>query len=125
MLCVDAAFDKLRVWSLTEYDKVLYLDADTLITQNLDHLFLKNELTAPYTPRNCRCEYSFVASPEHFTISSGFFLCEPSTQRFQQMEELISHPSPDPDDIEQFGGSWHWGDQEMLRVVFTQLEYCL
>lgn len=38
------------------------------------------------------------------------------------MVELASGPSPDPDDLAQFNGTWHWGDQEMLRVVFTQLK---
>merc|ERR1711879_863192 len=39
----------------------------------------------------------------------------------EQMLDLASKPSPDPSDLEQFGGTWHWGDQEMLKVVFTQL----
>lgn len=117
----DAAFDKLTVWSLYQFDKVVFLDADTLIVQNIDHLFNHPELTAPYTPANCQCNVEFHTNPVYFTISSGFFVCEPSERRFNQILKLASGPSPDPADVEQFGGNWHWGDQEMLRVVFTQL----
>lgn len=118
--------------------KVVFLDADTLIVQNIDHLFNLPELSAPYTPANCQCNVEFHTNPVYFTISSGFFVCEPSERRyshacvtalvaelthcrFNQILELASGPSPDPSDVEQFGGNWHWGDQEMLRVVFTQL----
>ena len=115
------AFDKLNVWTLTRFDKVLFLDADTLMVQNIDHLFNESELTAPYTPTNCQCHADFHNNPIYFTISSGFFLCKPSIDRFEHMVAIASGPSPDPDDLAQFGGTWHWGDQEMLRVEFTQL----
>lgn len=32
--------NKVYLWSLSQYDRVLYLDADTLVPANLDHLFL-------------------------------------------------------------------------------------
>ncbi|CAI5525495.1 unnamed protein product, partial [Closterium sp. Naga37s-1] len=35
-------YRKLHVWRLEEYDWVLYLDVDVLITRNLDHLFPSN-----------------------------------------------------------------------------------
>jgi len=117
----EGAFDKLNVWTLTDYEKILFLDADTLIVQNIDHLFNYDELTAPYTPTNCQCHADFAKNPVYFTISSGFFILKPSMERFQQVVQLASGPSPDPDDLAQFEGTWHWGDQEMLRVVFTQL----
>ena len=30
---------KLEIWRLTEYRRVVYLDADTIVTQNIDELF--------------------------------------------------------------------------------------
>lgn len=115
------AFEKLQVWGLIQFDKVLFLDADTLIVQNVDHLLNHPELTAPYTPTNCQCNAEYHKDPVYFTISSGFFVCEPSMERMNQIITLANNPSPDPADQEQFGGTWHWGDQEMLRVVFKQL----
>lgn len=32
-------FDKLNIFSLTEYEKIIYLDLDFLILSNIDHLF--------------------------------------------------------------------------------------
>ena len=32
-------FDKLNIFNLTEYEKIVYLDSDFLILDNLDHLF--------------------------------------------------------------------------------------
>ena len=38
-------FDKLNVFSLTEYEKVVYLDSDMLILENIDHLFNQPPIT--------------------------------------------------------------------------------
>lgn len=32
-------FNKLHIWNLVEYDKVIYLDSDMLVVKNIDHLF--------------------------------------------------------------------------------------
>lgn len=117
-----SAFDKLNVWKLTQFEKVLFMDADTLVVQNIDHLFNEPELSAPPTPKNCQADQDFALYPNYYTISSGFFICVPSVERWNQMLDLASKPSPDPEDLEQFNGTWHWGDQQMLRVVFQQLE---
>ena len=34
-------FTKLRVWSLTDYVKCVFLDADTVVLQNIDELFAR------------------------------------------------------------------------------------
>ncbi|KAH7135866.1 nucleotide-diphospho-sugar transferase [Dendryphion nanum] len=36
---------KLRLWQLTDYDKIVYLDADSFLLQNLDALFTDPELS--------------------------------------------------------------------------------
>lgn len=118
---LGGAFDKLSVWNLVEFEKVLFLDADTLIVQNIDHLLNLEELSAPFTPKNCACNHDFVNNPEYFAISSGFFVCAPSSKRYKEILELASKPSPDPEDLAQFEGKWHWGDQEMIKVLFTQI----
>ncbi|KAF1997344.1 glycosyltransferase family 8 protein [Amniculicola lignicola CBS 123094] len=38
---------KLRLWELTDYDKILYLDADSFLLQNLDGLFTNKALSMP------------------------------------------------------------------------------
>eukprot|EP00276_Gloeochaete_wittrockiana_P019197 CAMPEP_0184341890 /NCGR_PEP_ID=MMETSP1089-20130417/10493_1 /TAXON_ID=38269 ORGANISM="Gloeochaete wittrockiana, Strain SAG46.84" /NCGR_SAMPLE_ID=MMETSP1089 /ASSEMBLY_ACC=CAM_ASM_000445 /LENGTH=288 /DNA_ID=CAMNT_0026670433 /DNA_START=27 /DNA_END=893 /DNA_ORIENTATION=- len=118
----EQAFTKLRIWNMTEYTKIMWMDSDTLVVDNIDHLFNEPELTAPHTPSHCGCGPEWVKGSPYHTVSSGFFVSEPSTARFDQMMDLMKKPSPDPDDAAQYNGSWHWGDQEMLRVVFNQLE---
>ena len=38
-------FDKLNIFSLTEYDKIVYLDSDMIILENIDELFNLEPLT--------------------------------------------------------------------------------
>lgn len=39
-------FDKLQLWGLTEYEKILYLDSDMLVMQNIDDLFERPSFSA-------------------------------------------------------------------------------
>ena len=39
-------FVKLRLWQLTEYDRCIFLDADTLVLKNIDRLFEYPEFAA-------------------------------------------------------------------------------
>lgn len=39
-------FTKLNIWKFVDYDKLVYLDADTIVLENIDNLFNNNELSA-------------------------------------------------------------------------------
>ena len=39
-------YSKFRLWQLTEYDKIIFIDADLLILRNIDFLFGMPEITA-------------------------------------------------------------------------------
>ena len=39
-------FTKINIWKQTEYSKIIYLDADTLVLNNIDELFDVEELAA-------------------------------------------------------------------------------
>lgn len=39
-------FNKLNAWLLEQYEKVLYIDVDTIVLYNLDHLFEHPEISA-------------------------------------------------------------------------------
>ncbi len=62
-------YGKLAVWTLTEYDKVVYIDVDTLVLQNIDDLFLRPELAA----------VPDIYSTDKF--SSGLMVLQPNLQR--------------------------------------------
>ena len=47
------ALNKLRVFNLTQYKKVLWMDGDTLVLKNVDHLFKKPMGTMAFTYACC------------------------------------------------------------------------
>ncbi|KAG6403885.1 hypothetical protein SASPL_136119 [Salvia splendens] len=57
-------YSKLRLWQLLDYDKVMFIDADLIVTRSLDHFFTHPQISA--APNN----------KEIFT--SGLMLLEPS-----------------------------------------------
>lgn len=90
-----AAYTKLRAWELDDYDKVVFLDADTIVVQNVDDLFARPAL---------------AAAPDFFLpdrFSSGVMVIEPSRALFQRMVEALS-----------LLGSYDGGDQGFLNLFF-------
>jgi glycogenin glucosyltransferase len=89
---------KLNLWSLDQYERVIFLDADTLVLQNIDHLFdLPKDIT-------------FAASPElgfPDCFNSGFMVLSPSATTYAELTKLAG-------EIESFDG----GDQGLLNVYF-------
>lgn len=85
---VQAELTKLHVWNLTRFQKVVYLDADTLVVANIDELF-----TLP-------C--SFAAAPDIFPpdrFNAGVMVIEPNAQVFRDMLAAVGNlPSYDGGD---------------------------
>ena len=66
-------FTKLHAWNLTQYKKCVFLDADTLVLQNVDELFHHAELSA----------VPDVGWPDCF--NSGVFVFEPSRVTYEAL----------------------------------------
>src|ERR1700733_15331940 len=84
---------KLHVFRLTQYSKIIFLDADVLPVRQLSHLF-----TLPY-------EFSAVPDvgwPDIF--NSGMMVLTPGEDKFQDIRELVKSR-----------GSWDGGDQGILN----------
>lgn len=91
---------KLHLWAQTQYEKILFLDADTLVLSNLDHLF-DIELTS---------SFELAASPEvgfSDCFNSGLMLLRPSATTFSDLMHLAST-------VASFDG----GDQGLLNIYF-------
>lgn len=69
-------FSKINAWRLTQYSKCVFLDADTLILQNVDELFGRDELSAAPD----------IGWPDCF--NSGVFVFEPLLETFSGLMEL-------------------------------------
>lgn len=107
-------FTKLRVFSLTEYERVLYVDADCVVTRNIDHL-LERDTPFAFAPslqplRKCEkpemqkyvfrykdadwCQ-SHSKSLYHGTIelynhNAGVMLLEPRLSTFSALVQLMN-----------------------------------
>jgi len=86
----------VRCWTLTQYTKCVFLDADTLIIQNCDELFDREELSAAPD----------AGWPDCF--NSGVFVFRPNINTYK---ELISHAFST--------GSFDGGDQGLLNTFFS------
>jgi glycogenin len=91
----DNVFTKLRIWELVDFDRVVLLDADTLVLQNVDDLFERP---------------AFAAAPDFFLpdhFNSGVMVVAPSRKTFADMRTaLVTH------------GSYDGGDQGFLNTFF-------
>ncbi|KAI3853796.1 hypothetical protein MKW92_052213 [Papaver armeniacum] len=87
-------YSKFRLWQLTDYDKIISIDADLLILRNIDFLFGIPEITA---------------AGNNATLShSGVMVIKPSNCTFQLLMDHIN-------EIESYNG----GDQGYLNEIFT------
>lgn len=73
---LGVTFSKINCWRLTQYSKCVFLDADTLVLQNVDELFDREELSAAPD----------IGWPDCF--NTGVFVFEPSLQTFHNLLEL-------------------------------------
>ncbi|XP_057809126.1 putative UDP-glucuronate:xylan alpha-glucuronosyltransferase 4 [Salvia miltiorrhiza] len=64
-------YSKLRLWQLVEYDKVMFIDADLIVTRNLDGFFGHPQISA--------------AGNDRHMFNSGLMLLEPSACTFRTL----------------------------------------
>jgi len=92
---LGVTFTKLHCWTLTQYSKCVFLDADTLALKNIDDLFNHPELTAT----------SDIGWPDCF--NSGMFVFVPSQDTYNRLLEFAKEE-----------GSFDGGDQGLLNTFF-------
>ncbi|KAG5033945.1 hypothetical protein JHK87_008855 [Glycine soja] len=87
-------YSKFRLWQLTDYDKVIFIDSDIIVLRNLDILFHFPQITA--------------TGNDQSIFNSGIMVIEPSKCTFRT---LMRHR----DDVVSYNG----GDQGFLNEVFV------
>ncbi|ESN90283.1 hypothetical protein HELRODRAFT_71005, partial [Helobdella robusta] len=93
---LGVTFTKLHCWRLTQFKKCVFLDADTLVLQNVDDLFEREELSAA----------ADVGWPDCF--NSGVFVYRPSEKTYEDLLKFaLDH------------GSFDGGDQGLLNSFFS------
>ena len=93
---LNVTFTKLHCWTLTEYKKCVFLDADTLVVQNIDELFDRKEFSAAPD----------AGWPDCF--NSGVFVFVPSEETYKNLRSMALTV-----------GSFDGGDQGLLNLYFN------
>ena len=93
-------FCKLELWKLTDYDKIVFLDADSLVVKPIDMLFGFPEFSgAPNV-------YETLA--DFHRLNSGVFVAEPSLATYESLVARLDQP----------GVFWRRTDQTFLETMF-------
>ena len=62
-------FTKLQMFSLTEYDRILYMDSDTLLTRHLDGIWEEEAVAIPHKTKLVSMESDSVKLPAEYVIA--------------------------------------------------------
>jgi alpha-N-acetylglucosamine transferase len=108
-------FAKLRLWQMTEYDTVVFIDADALVIRNIDRLFGYPEFSAAPNV------YERLA--DFHRMNSGVFVAKPSEKTFEAMMARLDQPDvfwrrTDQTFLQDFFPDWHG-----LPVTLNMLQY--
>lgn len=87
-------YSKFRLWQLTDYDKIIFIDADIIVLRNLDLLFHFPQMSA--------------TGNDVSIFNSGIMVIEPSNCTFRVLMKNIK-------DIVSYNG----GDQGFLNEIFV------
>ncbi|XP_059819747.1 glycogenin-2 isoform X10 [Hypanus sabinus] len=88
-------FTKIHCWCLVQYSKCVFMDADTLVCQNIDELFEREELSAAPDPGWPDC------------FNTGVFVYVPSVETYDRLLQFAVE-----------NGSFDGGDQGLLNSFF-------
>lgn len=110
-------YSKLRIWEFVEYEKLIYLDGDIQVFENIDHLF---EMPSGYfyAVMDCFCEKTWSNSPQYkigycqqcpdkvkwpveemgnpppLYFNAGFFVYEPDLFTYKDLLETCKQTTP-------------------------------
>jgi len=109
----SACINKLYVWTLTQYNRVCWLDSDMIVMKNIDHIMnvTGTFVAAPGCPCNALNNPRLYTSPERCTyrdknqtyINSGLFCVTPCMDTFNRLlQEDYNQPLADQDVFNKF-----------------------
>ena len=93
-------WSKLNIFNLTQFEKIVYIDADMIICENIDDLFNKPHFSAVNAG-------GFIF-PDWVDLNSGLLVIEPKKEIFDDLIKILEEESS-----EQIKG-----DQDILHIYF-------
>ena len=108
-------FCKLALWKLTQYRRVVFLDADTLVVKNIDNLF--------GYPEFCAAPNLYHSLADMHRLNSGVFVAEPNASTYTDMLARLDLPDvfwrrTDQTFLESYFPDWHG-----LPYTYNALQY--
>ncbi|XP_008781185.2 galactinol synthase 2-like [Phoenix dactylifera] len=126
-------YSKLRIWEFVEYQKMIYLDADIQVYDNIDHLF---DLPGGhfYAVMDCFCEKTWSHTPQYqigycqqcpdkvswpedklgappaLYFNAGMFVHEPSLATAESLLKTLKSITPTP-----------FAEQDFLNMFFKDI----
>ncbi|KAK8476718.1 hypothetical protein V6N13_067184 [Hibiscus sabdariffa] len=125
-------YSKLRIWEFVEYSKMIYLDGDIQVFDNIDHLF-DMEDGYFYAVMDCFCEKTWSHTPQYkigycqqcpnkvqwpsqlgpkppLYFNAGMFVYEPSLSVYEDLLTTLKVTSPTP-----------FAEQDYLNMFFRDI----
>ena len=96
----EYTFNKLYLWSLTDYDRIIYMDADNVVLYNMDELFL--------------CGHFCVIFMNMVYFHTGLIVVKPNIDKFNDLLTALKNV-----EVNSYDGA----DQGFLTAYFDQVEY--
>lgn len=93
-------FDKLYIFELTQYDKIIYLDSDLYIAKNIDDLFDMPHLSGAISGKECYNEWD--------GINSGLMVIVPEEGILSKLLDVVKTHKFDKD----------IGDQDIINYYY-------
>jgi len=84
---------KLAIWGLSEFDRIVFLDADMLVLQNMDELFTLPLATGTIAACHaCRCNPNKIASyPKSWTPENCFYSYSQGVDHMEHQDEVDNY----------------------------------
>lgn len=103
-------FFKLNIFKMTQYEKLLFIDSDMIVLENMDHIFEMEHITAVQGGK-------IIFHWED--INSGFMLIRPRVEEYHELCKLI--PSVCERKIAAGSG---FGDQDVISYYYKYINKC-
>ncbi|XP_015071077.1 galactinol synthase 1 [Solanum pennellii] len=126
-------YSKLRIWEFVEYKKLIYLDGDIQVYENIDHLFDLPDGYL-YAVMDCFCEKTWSHTPQYkigycqqcpdkvkwpsedlgqppsLYFNAGMFVFEPSLRTYHDLLKKLQITPPTP-----------FAEQDFLNMYFKNI----
>ena len=101
-------FDKILVWELTQFDKLVFVDSDMIVVNNIDHLFEHQPFSASLAG------VLFPTNHDIKILNSGLMVIEPNLDVANKMKQIAKRLIPEMQEK-----NLPLGDQDIINEYFN------